>query len=145
MTDVEKLIALEEIRELVARRVRSIDEKDWAGFAATYAPDAVSHSLQAAYGEPVVGSEKIAAGVAEQLKNRITVHQIHLPEIRILSATTAEGIIPLDDMLWWEQDGRKMWLHGWGHYRQTFEKIDGRWLIKTHVLTRLKVDTGVTP
>lgn len=143
MTPIEKLLEIEEIRELVARRVRSIDEKDWAGFAACYAPDAVSLSFHGSTGQEVVGADKIAAAVAEVLTGRTTVHQIHPAEIRITSPTTAEGIIPLEDWLWWDQDGRQAWLHGYGHYRQTFEKIDGQWLIKHHALTRLKVMTGV--
>jgi uncharacterized protein (TIGR02246 family) len=142
VTPIEKLLEIEGIRELVARRVRSIDEKDWAGFAACYAPDAVSYSFQGSTGKEVRGAETIAASVAEVLTGRTTVHQIHPAEIRILSATTAEGVIPLEDWLWWEQDGRQTWMHGYGHYRQTFEKIDGRWMIKTHALTRLKVMTG---
>jgi hypothetical protein len=142
MTPVEKLLEIEEIRELVARRVRCIDEKDWAGFSATYAPDAVSYSFQASHGDETVGAEVIGARVAEVLKDRTTVHHIHPGEIRILSPTEAQGIIPLEDWLWWEEGGRALYLHGFGHYRQTFEKIDGRWLIKTHTLSRIKVDTG---
>lgn len=142
MTPVETLLEIEAIRELVARRVRCIDEKDWAGFSATYAPDAVSYSVQGPGGVETVGAELIGARVAEVLKDRTTVHHIHPSEIRVLTPTTAEGIIPLEDWLWWEDGGRSLYLHGFGHYRQTFEKIDGRWLIKTHVLSRIKVDTG---
>jgi hypothetical protein len=145
VTPLEELLAREEIRSLLARRVRCLDEKDWAGFGDTYAPDAVSHSLAAAYGNDIVGNDNIAAGVAKQLEGRTTVHQIHPGEITFLSDTKAEGITPLEDMLWWEQDGRKVWLHGYGHYRHVFEKIDGRWLIKDHALSRLKVETGATP
>ena len=32
-------------------------------------------------------------------------------------------------------------MHGYGHYHETYEKLDGRWLIKTIALTRLRVDT----
>jgi uncharacterized protein (TIGR02246 family) len=145
VTPLEELLARDEIRTLLARRVRCLDEKDWAGFADVYAPDAVSHSFQGAYGETVVGNEKIAARVAETLAGRTTVHQIHPGEITFLDDTTAEGITPLEDMLFWEQDGRSMWLHGYGHYRHTFEKVDGRWLIKDHALSRLKVERGATP
>jgi hypothetical protein len=145
VTPLEELLAREEIRSLLARRVRCLDEKDWAGFGATYASDAISHSQQAAVGKPLVGGDEIAAITAEMLKDRTTVHQIHPGEITFLSDTRAEGITPLEDMLWWEQDGRKVWLHGYGHYRHVFEKIDGRWLIKEHALSRLKVENGTTP
>jgi hypothetical protein len=31
-------------------------------------------------------------------------------------------------------------MHGYGHYHETYEKVDGRWRIKTITLTRLRVD-----
>jgi hypothetical protein len=31
-------------------------------------------------------------------------------------------------------------MHGYGHYHETYEKFDGRWLIKTLRLSRLRVD-----
>jgi hypothetical protein len=34
-------------------------------------------------------------------------------------------------------------LHGYGHYHETYEKIDGRWRIKTSKLTRLREDVTV--
>ena len=56
MTPVETLLEIEAIRELVARRVRCIDEKDWAGFSATYAPDAVSYSVQGPGGVEIMST-----------------------------------------------------------------------------------------
>jgi hypothetical protein len=49
----------------------------------------------------------------------------------------------MEDMLWWEEDGVKKWRHGYGHYRQTYEKVNGEWLIKSRALTRIRVDDGV--
>ena len=37
-----------------------------------------------------------------------------------------------------------MTLVGYGHYHETYEKIDGQWRIKTSKLTRLREDI-VTP
>jgi hypothetical protein len=31
-------------------------------------------------------------------------------------------------------------LHGYGHYHETYEKLDGEWRIKTMKLTRLRRD-----
>jgi hypothetical protein len=31
-------------------------------------------------------------------------------------------------------------LNGRGHYHETYEKVDGQWLIKTSTLTRLRED-----
>jgi hypothetical protein len=35
-------------------------------------------------------------------------------------------------------------MHGYGHYHETYEKVDGRWRIKSSKLTRLREDI-VTP
>jgi hypothetical protein len=157
VNDVEKLVATQEIRALMARRVRCLDTKDWDGFADCYTSDAVSHSFQQGdTGEPptvgtqviddlapTVGARAIADRVAEALSSVTTVHQVHEPEIVVLSEDSATGLWPLMDLLVWDQDGGRRYLHGYGHYRQVYEKVDGRWLIKEHWLTRLRVETGL--
>jgi hypothetical protein len=147
MEPLEKLLALAEIRQLKARRVRCMDEKDWAGYAACHTPDAVSYTFQDLGHEdrPIIGPEAIAESLRKVLAGkypRTTTHQIHEPEIEFTSDTTAKSIWPMEDMLWWEEDGVKKWTHGYGHYRQTYEKVDGRWLIKSRALTRIRVDHG---
>jgi hypothetical protein len=147
MEDLERLVAINAIRQLKARRVRCMDEKDWEGYAACHAPDAVSYTFksQGWHDKPIVGPQAIADALKAILdgKNpRVTAHQIHEPEIDITSPTTAKSIWPMEDMLWWEEDGVKRWRHGYGHYRQTYEKVDGQWLIKTRELTRIRVDDG---
>jgi uncharacterized protein (TIGR02246 family) len=145
MNDIQRLTAIEDIRAVLARRVRCLDEKDWDGFADCYAEDAISYSLSSAPEGSVKGNAAIAKGVAGHLTNVTTVHQIHTPEIDILSDDTAKVICPLADILSWEKDGRRNWMRGYGHYRQTFKKIDGRWRIAEHHLTRLLVEHGSEP
>ena len=41
MDDLERLVAIEEIKQLKARYFRCMDTKDWEGFAEVFAPDAV--------------------------------------------------------------------------------------------------------
>ncbi len=71
---------------------------------------------------------------------RCTVHHGHMPEVEVTSPTTARAIFAMEDLIWWPEGSRRRTLHGWGHYQETFEKIDGKWLIKTLKLTRLRVD-----
>jgi uncharacterized protein (TIGR02246 family) len=142
MNDIERLIALEEIKALMARRVRCLDEKDWAGFAECYAEDAVSHSQSSAPGGKVVGNRQIADWLAKALDGITTAHQVHLPEIDFLADDTAKAIWPLNDILSWEKDGERRWMRAYGHYRQTLKKIAGRWVITEHHLTRLLVEQG---
>ena len=145
MDAIDRLTALEDIRALMARRVRCLDEKDWEGFAGCYAADAVSYSFvrPEAPEDKVVGAGEIAARVAAALTGVTTAHQVHAPEIEILSEDTATGIWPLNDVLSRMRDGKRHWMRGYGHYRQVYQKIEGRWLIKEHRLTRLLLEMGV--
>jgi uncharacterized protein (TIGR02246 family) len=145
MDDVRRLIALEEIKALMARRVRCLDEKDWAGFAACYTDDAVCYSFTSADApeDTVIGGQAIAERVAATLAEVTTVHQLHTPELEILSEDRATGIWPLNDILIRVQDGQRRWMRAYGHYRQTYRKEGGRWLIAEHRLTRLLMETGV--
>lgn len=144
MDALERLIAIEEIRQLEARRIRCIDEKDWSGYAACHAPDAVSYTFQAlgTSESEIVGADNIAAQVAKQTGESITVNQVHEPEIELTSDSTATGVWPVENRIWAKAPGGVRWMHAFGHYRETFVKIDGRWLIQSRRVTRLKADNG---
>ncbi len=146
MNDLEKLLAIAAIRNLKARRVRTMDTQDWAGYAACHTADAVTYTFQSEVGDanPVVGGEAIAARLAQQLEGRTTAHHIHEPEIDITSDTTASGIWPMEDQLWWNEGDEEHWIHGVGHYHETYEKVGDQWLIKTRRLTRIRVDQGTS-
>jgi hypothetical protein len=60
-----------------------------------------------------------------------------MPEIELTSATTATGIWALNDVVIWQNGMR---LDGYGHYHETYEKLDDEWRIKTSKLTRLHTD-----
>lgn len=139
MDTIEKLLALDEIHQIKARRCRCVDEKDWVGYAACHTPDAVSYALS----PPTVGAEAMAKQLEAQIAHKTTVHHVHSPEIEFTSETTAKGIWAMEDMLWWEEGDQQRWSHGYGHYHETYEKRDGRWLIASRSLTRIRVDQGV--
>jgi hypothetical protein len=63
-----------------------------------------------------------------------------MPEIEITSPTTARGVWAMEDKLRWPERGTAM--HGYGHYHETYELVDGAWRIKTLTLTRLRVDVS---
>jgi hypothetical protein len=60
-----------------------------------------------------------------------------MPEVELTSATTATGVWASEDLIRWP-DGRQ--LHGYGHYHETYEKVDGTWVIKTLVFEELRAD-----
>jgi hypothetical protein len=164
MTEIERLVAIEEIKQLKARYFRTLDSKDWDGYQAVYAPDAVLDCRHAMYArnpqtgeavrngrvipesEAVVesrlthGAAAIRAEVEESVRGITTVHHGHMAEIEILSPTTARGIWAMEDLLRGPPGWYLTALHGYGHYHETYERIDGRWHIKSLKLTRLRLD-----
>ncbi len=142
MDAVERLEAVEAIKRLKSRYFRCMDTKDWAGFAAVFAPDAVM-DMAAEVGSDdgiVHGNEAIAAFVRGAVDPVETVHHGHMPEIEITSPTTATGIWSMEDKLRWPEGGPLATMHGYGHYHETYVRHDGKWLIATLTLTRLRVD-----
>lgn len=146
LTDLERLTAQEEIRQLKARYFRSMDTKDWAGLTAVFAPDAeldmrgeAADKSKAAEGL-VSGGENVGAFIRNAVFDLVTVHHGHMPEIEITSETTARGIWAMEDLLRWPEGGPVKTLHGFGHYHETYRKVDGAWRIQTSRLSRLRVD-----
>jgi hypothetical protein len=147
VTDIEKLLAIEEIKQLKARYFRSIDTKEFDTLRTVFAPDAVFDFREALRDpvagtpegytehEPVAGLENIVTYISGALANAQSAHHGHTPEIELLSDTTARGIHPMEDTV---KNGT-FFFRGYGHYRETYEKIDGAWRIKTSQLTRLFV------
>jgi len=70
----------------------------------------------------------------------VTVHHGHMSEIEVTSPTTATGIWAMEDKLRWPSGASLGEMHGYGHYHETYVKVDGAWRIKTLTLTRLRVD-----
>jgi uncharacterized protein (TIGR02246 family) len=132
---------IEAIKQLKARYFRTMDTKDWAGMREVFADDVVVDTTESG-GDVVSGADAFVAFLQKTLGDVVTVHQGHMPEIDVTSATTASGVWALEDMLQWP-DGTR--LHGYGHYHETYEKADGAWRIKTLRLTRLRMDFIAAP
>jgi hypothetical protein len=163
MTEAEQILALEEIKKLKARYFRTLDTKDWAGYLNVFTPDAIIDSTEAytpktLAGEPIVFDGEappepnpawhshgdpaaFTTDLAKTLDGVLTTHHGHMPEIEFTSPTTAEGIWSMEDMLKWPKGSPIREMHGYGHYRETYEKTSQGWRIKTLKLTRLRVET----
>ena len=142
----ERLSAIEEISQLKARYFRYLDTKDWAGFEHLFSPEAI-FDMRNGRGtdlDPdsiVRGAPAIRKFVSDAVAHLVTVHHGHTPEIEVLDADHAHAIWPMHDVLI-APDGIQApfkRLEGYGHYHETYERMDGRWLIQTLRLTRLHV------
>lgn len=138
MSDLERLIALEEIRTLKARRIQALDTKDWATYEALHAPDHVSDNEGE---EKWVGAKANTERLAKMHKEIgiVSVHHVHTPDITFQSPTSAAGIWAMEDYLYWMQGEEEHWLHGFGFYHETYEKRGGQWVFTSRRLKRIKV------
>ena len=143
MATHDELDAIEHIKKLKARYFRCMDTKDWDGFQNVFAADATMDTTQEAPNiEVVTGAPEIRQFVEGSVGPVVTVHHGHMPEIEITSSTAATGIWSMEDMLRWPEGSPIASMHGYGHYHETYEKIDGQWRIASCKLTRLRVDAS---
>lgn len=130
-----KLAHMESIKQLKARYFRFMDTKQWDEWQWVFTKDAW---LKWGPEDDQVfeGREAIVAGVSQSLEGAVTVHHGHMPEIEILSETTARGIWAMYDWV----DSPQFELHGFGHYHEEYRCEDGDWRIARLHLVRLRVD-----
>lgn len=143
MADVEKLLAIEEIKQLKAKYFWGLDHKDWEFWRReVWASDARLIVPEA--GRDEVGIDAVIAYVSASTADQVSVHHGHMPIIDITSDTTATAIWAMEDRLYRTkehplEDG-STFLHGFGHYHETYVRTDAGWRIATTKLTRLRVE-----
>jgi len=151
MNDLERLLAIEDIRQLKTRYFRAIDTHDWDLLATVFAEDAVFDATESTYdpvypekggpeGSPWVGRAQIIQQIKDALTEANSAHHGHVSEIEITSDTTARGIVPMEDNV--RRIDGSIILRGYGYYHETYEKVDGAWQIKTSRIQRLRTDLG---
>jgi hypothetical protein len=136
MDDANALLEIEAIKQLKARYCRLLDTKDWQAWRALFADDFLSDTSKAG-GKVIRGADEFVAFTRKGLRSQATVHQVHAPEIELTSPTTARGVWALEDVI---RFGPGVNLRGYGHYTETYEKVDGRWVFTSSALTRLRED-----
>jgi len=157
MSATDKLLAIEEIRQLKARYFRCVDTKDWDCWRAVFAPDFTIRSSsrpQKVYGPDGMIQLVQQNGLYDRVKS---VHHGHMPEIEILSPTTARGIWAADFMHYYplgepyptrgtEQVALGKGEHVWAYYHDTYVKLNGGWRIQSFEMKQLRQDDagGIT-
>jgi hypothetical protein len=130
----------EAMSEVELETLRRLDTKDWSGWHPPFADDFISDTSGAG-GKTMRGADAFVAFVRKTLGARVTVHQVHAPELELTSPTTARGIWALEDLI---RFAPGLGFRGYGHYHETYAKRDGQWRIQSSKLTRLREDL-VTP
>ena len=149
MDDVERLAAIEAIKQVKARYFWGLDHKDWDLWRReVWAPDGRLEVPEVdEVHEPL---EKVIEAVSSQVGDQVSVHHGHMPIIEFTSDSEAKVIWAMEDRLYRSKefllyDG-SIQLHGFGHYHETYVKLDGGWRIRSSSLTRLRVEmTKVFP
>jgi hypothetical protein len=141
MDRLERLEAIEEIRNLKARYFRLIDTKQWEALGGVFASDLrVLTPEGKVYAE---GGDAYAAALRHSLEHAVSCHQGLAGEVEIDEDGTAHGIWAMQDVITWEDrhpnTGWKSIL-GRGYYHETYRREDGQWRIATLTLTRLSLD-----
>ena len=139
----EQLLTIEAIKRLKARYFRFVDTKNWEGFASLFTDDVIFDISSGHFNCVLHSPTEIIEMVSPAMKDCVSVHHGHCPEITITSDTTAEGIWAMEDKLIWAEgaDSPVRTMHGYGHYHETYRKIEGEWRIHTMRLTRLRLDS----
>lgn len=163
MTETERLLAIEQIKQLKARYFQCTDCKDWKGFLEVFTPDVeFDHRNSFRAVDPVSGASRVygrgellaaldtsgwnmkgkdqIGASSSQFADVSTVHQGFNPQITIHSPTEASGVWAMQDMLRFPPGSPIQEIRGYGYYHETYRRIDGRWLIQTTTLKRLRVD-----
>jgi hypothetical protein len=155
MDSIDRLLAIEDIKQLKARYFRLMDTKDWEALRTVFCDDAVfdaraslSIDGKGEAGRAAESNDWTYRGgdvIVEFIKGAIgtqrTVHHGHCHEVQLLSPSEASGVIAMEDQIW-DHGGLAVSLHGCGHYHETYRLIDGRWRIHTSRISRLHVSLG---
>jgi hypothetical protein len=124
------LLTLEEIRQLKARYLRSVDQKLWDVLADTLTPDAVADYGTPAMGEPLLltGRDAIVEFMREQLgPGLITVHLAGTSEIDV-DGDTARGTWGFQDTVIATE--HRIMIQGAAFYEDQYARdTDGKWRI----------------
>lgn len=146
MTDtaLARLLDLEAIKTLKAQYCRFIDTKQWDRLAGLFAPGTVFEG----FGSAPTGSDEKAfvAGISTRMKDAVSIHHVHNPEIVFLGSDRARGLWAMMDVvelgpgIHLKEFPGARGFYGYGHYEEEYRRIDGEWQFCFLRLTRLRLD-----
>ena len=133
---MDEMMEIERIKQLKARYFRTMDAKDWKAMRQVFTDDVVMDTTDSG-GNIIEGADAFMDFLEPTLRDAVTVHHGHMPEIEVTSDSTARGVWALQDTILWPNGSRMV---GYGHYHETYQKVGGEWKIKSSILTRLHTD-----
>ena len=156
MSATDKLMAIEEIRQLPLKYTRYINQRDWDRWVNLFTDE--SDYWQYTIGKVVSGpkgwrTHLDAVGMTSN-KMHSLFQNLGDVEIELLSPTTARGVWQ-EVFLFWMPAGEtptKGFLVGPGEqsrtyaiYYQTYRKVNGKWKIDTNIPSPIRTERGPLP
>jgi hypothetical protein len=155
MNEIDRLRAIEEIRQAKARYVRGLDTGDAALVRAMLADDCVL-DFRKCWTDPATGEDLLpqinvvmrgaaswspegfaGLGVVSQ---HTSVHHLYSSEITFDSDTTADVLWAMTARLFMPPGGRYALLIGYGYYQETYERTGSEWKLKTMRVSCLRAE-----
>lgn len=136
-TDLDVLQAKLALMEAKARYCRTLDTKDWAGYADLLTEDFVLDVTEGTRVPVIRGREAALKQIQSSILTARTVHQVHSPEMQV-AGDEADVVWALQDRVVWGPDRPS--ITGYGHYHEHWVRRDGRWKMASLRLTRLHID-----
>jgi hypothetical protein len=146
MEPLQELIELESLRRLKAQYFYYLDTKKWEAWLSLFVPDATlqwdsapsTRGRDAQASPKHTGVDAIRKYVVEEILDPAqTVHHGHTPILELISSTEARAIWAMEDIV--DSPSQTANLQAYGHYHETYRKVDGHWKISSLHLTRLRV------
>ncbi len=137
---VQRLLDIEEIKQLMSRYCRNLDLQDWDKLALTFAEDVV---FDTATGVNITGRAAMIELLRSVLASANTVHHALLPDIEV-NGDTAQAVWVINDMVDKTKTGGSL-KRGYSHCHQDCVRVDGVWRIKRFALTFLRIDQNAQP
>ena len=128
MDPLQKLEAIEAIKQLKYRYMRSIDQKRWDLMRDCFTEDATTSYSGGKYA--FEGIDAIMQFMTESMgrPSFLSSHRVHQPEIELASDGTATGRWALEDYVIDTQHG--ITIHGAAFYEDRYVLRDGEWKIQ---------------
>lgn len=136
MDAVRQLQAIEDIKRLKVRYCRFVDLNRREELRHLFTDDIVYEFQGWKKGQ---GGDNFA-GSAQDFADRHSFHRVFMPDIEILSETTARGVWAMADIIEYPATSGKAGSRGYGYYHEEYRKVDGAWRISSLLLVRHRVE-----
>jgi len=120
------------VEMLKATYFNDVDTKNWLSLRGLFTPDAVVDTT-GSLGPYFPNRDTFIVFTALTLSAINTRHQGYDPQINLTSNTTASAVWTMQDRL---SIAGLITIHGYGHYTDNYEEVDGQWRITYSKLTR---------